>query len=232
MGRFFPWLKRVLAMAIDPGFSILVDTAESNPYTFHGIRSDADQGYEIYWPRTIRANLGRSPDSYGDYSVFGLFGSVAVERKSREDCWGTILGWPSGWEQDRGLPGRRNRFEGELANLNEIDSAVVVVECSLAHLVETCPQWPGGKKSAEENAKILFRSIISYQQRFPRVQWAFLDNRRWSEIYTFRFLRRYWLKHKEDVVDVQKAQSKAIRQGNQEVDGGTGKKLSAKLGYF
>lgn len=188
-------LMQVLVMQdslIECPFVILVDSAEGQPFTFKKIRADANQKRATFVTRTHRTNLGRHPTSYGDYSLEGGFGECAVERKSMEDCWGTLLGWPTGWEQDRDLPGRRERFEVELGNLNAICS-LIVVEASLAKCVAEIPQW--GVKPAEENAKIFFRTVISYQQRFPHVQWAFCDSRRMAEIYCFRWLYRYWSKN-------------------------------------
>lgn len=182
---------------LDPGFSILIDTAERDGWTFNGIHADANKGNRVFYPRTIRRCLGRAPHSYGDYSIFGGFGSVAIERKSKEDAWGTLLGWQTGWEADRELPGRRDRFEKELDNLNRIECAVVVVEATLGQCIRDMPS--PGKKSEAENGKIFFRTVISYQQRFPNVQWAFCDNKEWAEVYAFRYLHRYFKKHKEEI---------------------------------
>jgi len=185
---------------VDPGFSILVETAEQNGWTFNGMISDADKDHRRFYPRWIRQNLGRHPHSYGDYSIFGAFGSVAIERKSKEDAIGTILGWQTGWESDRHLPGRRDRFEQELDNLNRIECAVVVVEATLGQCIRDMPS--PGKKSEAENGKIFFRTVISYQQRFPNVQWAFCDDKEWAEVYAFRYLHRYFKKHKQEIQSV------------------------------
>lgn len=173
-------------------FDVLIDSAEVHPYTFQGIRADANKRNGTFTVRWYRTSLGRHPLSYGDYSMAGGFGRVAIERKSMEDAWGTLLGWPTGWEQDRGLPGRRDRFERELANLNGIDASLIVVEATLGRCLEMIPQW--GVKPAEVNRKIFFRTVLSYQQRFPRVQWQFCDTRRLAEVTTFRWLYRFWAK--------------------------------------
>lgn len=171
-------------------FTILIDTGESKPFTFEKIRTDANQNLQVFSVATKRANLGRHPDSFGDYTIDGAFGFVAVERKSKEDAWGTLLGWTTGWEHDRGLAGRRERFEHELANLNGIASSLVIVEATLGTCLVEMPQW--GVKPAETNAKIFHRTVLSYQQRFPRVQWMFADTTRLAEVYTFRWLWRWW----------------------------------------
>lgn len=182
---------------VDPGFTIIVDTAEQDGWTFNGILSDADKGSKRFYPRWMRRSLGRHPHSLGDYSIAGAFGMVAIERKSKEDAWGTLLGWPTGWESDRNLPGRRDRFERELSNLNAIENAIVIVEATLTDCVKSIISW--GKKSEYENGKIFYRTVLSYQQRFPRVQWMFLDDRRWAETYAFRYLHRFYRKNKERI---------------------------------
>jgi hypothetical protein len=110
-----------------------------------------------------------------------------------QDAWGTLLGWPTGWETDRCMPGRRERFERELENLNDADCSLIVVEANLGECISKCPQW--GVKTAETNAKIFYRTVISYQQRFRNVQWHFCDTRRLAEVTTFRWMYRYWRKH-------------------------------------
>lgn len=184
-------------------FTVLVDTAEPEHHCwrFRGIRADADRMDALFLVSTTRTPLGRHPNSLGDYSLAGGFGHVAIERKSKQDAWGTILGWQSGWEADRDLPGRRDRFEAELANLNEIDCSVVIVEATLGTLVVDAPQW--GVKPGWLNGKIFVRSVLSYQQRFPRVQWLFCDTPEMAETLAFRWLYRYWEKNLKDKGDTE-----------------------------
>lgn len=174
-------------------FTVMVDTAEQMAYSFRKMRADADKKHAIWMVKTVRMNCGRHPHSLGDYSIVGAYGSVAIERKSKEDAWGTVLGWTTGWEHDRDIAGRRERFEQELANLNEIESSIVICEATLGTLVAQAPEW--GVKPAALNGKIFFRSIISYQQRFPRVQWCFADTPKMAENFAFRWLYRYWEKN-------------------------------------
>jgi hypothetical protein len=155
---------------------ILIDVMEQHPWTFSNIRADADRGGQIIDVQTQRAALG---PSFGDYSVLDYQGRCHLERKSVEDAHGTILGWGE----------RRDRFQRELENLSTLECSAVVVECSLQHLIATAPSH--GKKSSGENAKILFRQVLAWQQDF-RVPWLFCDGRRMAEIATFRILERFW----------------------------------------
>ncbi len=161
-------------------FVVLVDSAEGDPYTFEGLQADSRQGSRPLIVQTQWQPLGRHPQSFGDYSIENCVGRVAVERKSMDDCWSTVLGFSGG---------RRERFEQELANLATAEAAVVVVESSMESLLAEMPKY--GVKSREHNQKTFFRSIIAWQQRYP-VQWMFAGNRTLAEVYTFRYLEKFW----------------------------------------
>ena len=100
-----------------------------------------------------------------------------------EDCQSTILGFNDG---------HRARFESELTNLSKIESPLVLVECSLEDLLKNAPQY--GKKTPQQNAKILFRSILAYQQDC-KVPWLFCDGRGLAEQAAYWFLHRWWEKN-------------------------------------
>jgi hypothetical protein len=157
-------------------FVIIIDIYEQHPWTFSNIRGDASDGGGIISVETQRAALG---PAFGDYSVLDYQGRCHIERKSVEDAHGTILGWGD----------RRDRFQRELENLSTIECAAVVVECSIQHLIATAPSH--GKKSSGENAKILFRQVLAWQQDY-RVPWLFCDGRRMAEIAAFRIMERFW----------------------------------------
>lgn len=89
-------------------FHILIDSAEQHPFSFSGLRSDANEGYTQLRVLTSIECLGRHPDSLGDYSLAGGIGRCHIERKSMGDCQSTILGFNDG---------HRDRFEQELRNL-------------------------------------------------------------------------------------------------------------------
>ena len=163
-------------------FTILIDSAEQQPFTFLGIKGDSAEEARPWIVKTEWRSLGRAPDGLGDYSLDGFLGRVHVERKSVEDCQGTILGFD----------GRRERFEKELANLEQCEAALVVVESSFQTVIQSVQQR--GKKTQNQNAKTLMRSVLAYQQDY-RVGWLFCDSRRLAEISTFRFLERFWRKH-------------------------------------
>lgn len=165
-------------------FTVLIDSAEQEAFGFTGIKADAAKGGRCYEVPTERQSLGRYPNSLGDYSLSGGAGRCHIERKSMADAHSTILGWD----------GHRDRFECELKNLAAIECGAVIVECSLEDLIRFAPSH--GKKSVQENAKNLHRSIISFQQRF-RVPWLFCGSRRLAELTAFHWLRRWHEKQRE-----------------------------------
>ena len=182
--------------AITCPFVVLIDSAEQSPWTFTGLRSDADRDNRPLDVPTRWQCLGRFPQSNGDYSLDGFVGRVGIERKSMEDAHGTILGWD----------GRRERFEQELRNLQAMEASAVIVECSFSDLLNHAPDR--GKKTKAQNAKSLHRSVLAFTQDY-RVPWLFCDGRRMAEFTAFSFLERFWRKREE-------AEKKARRAAKQE----------------
>lgn len=185
-------------------FTILIDTAETHPWTFTGLKADADRQYREFEPQTRFLALGRHPNSQGDYSLCtaagdSYVGEVGIERKSVDDLIGTLLGWPREYVKEgitREDVGRRERFESELANLSGF-SACVVVEGTFEAFIAAAYETPG--KSRETNAKILNRSVIAFQQDYS-VQWRFAETRRHAEAFAFRWLFRFWEKRTKKIV--------------------------------
>jgi len=174
-------------------FTVLIDSAEQFPFTFDGMKTDgSEESRRPLIVPTERICLGRHPDSLGDYSTDVGQGRCHIERKSMEDAQGTILGFHR--DDDDGST-RRERFEQELRNLAEIEAGCVVVECTFDDLVRNAPETK--KRSAAQNSKTLFRSVVAYQQDYG-VPWLFCENRRMAELATFRWLVRWAEKRTED----------------------------------
>ena len=173
-------------------FVVLVDSNESQPFTFQGLNSDADKDHRPLVVEYRFTSLGRFPNSQGDYSIEGCSDRVAVERKAIDDCWATVMGWETEHQTKVGGVGRRDRFKKELENLAKLEAAIVVVEGSLASVIDDVPAW--GEKPDWVNRKIFFRSVISMMVDFG-VPWLFCDSRRLAEVATFRFLATWWRKN-------------------------------------
>lgn len=184
-------LKARLDVGVLNPFVIFVDSAETHPFTFQGLKADAAihgdkvAGRPLVVPVESRS-LGRHPESLGDYTLDGFIGRCHIERKSLADAHSTILGFADD---------HRARFESELANLNEIETSRVVVESSWETFLLQAPVY--GRRSQKQNAKTLHRSVISWQEKFPKVQWHFAGNRRLAEVYTFTVLATFY-RHRLD----------------------------------
>lgn len=177
---------------------ILIDSMEQHPFSFTGIRMDLSEmttrqrrAYDagewdgMFEVETKFKALGASN---GDYSIEGYEGRCHIERKSMEDCHGTVLGWGE----------RRERFNRELANLASMESAAVIVECEMSTLLANAPER--GVKTAAENRKLLFRQILAWQQQY-RVPWIFCDGRHMAEIAAYRWFKcfvRYQISKEKD----------------------------------
>lgn len=148
---------------------ILVDRREQAPFSFAGLQADARDG-----GGPLVVTLRGATLESGDYSLAGFADRIAVERKSIADLFGTI---------GQG----RERFERELARLDRLDFAAVVVEAEWSDVLTNPP------RHTQLSPKTVFRSVLAWQQRWRGVHWWFCSNRRHAEVTTFRMLER-WLK--------------------------------------
>lgn len=175
---------------IETPFTIAIDTAEvAYPFMFEGYQWDADKKHDDMLVRTVFKNLGRHPNSWGDYSIIGHEKEVCVERKTVNDYISTVLGWNK--ERETAETIRRERFESELGNLSEACSCVVV-EGDYLETLGSCFDTPN--KSATINAKIVDRSTLAYMQDF-RVPIIFAGSREAAERVTLRWFVRWWKHH-------------------------------------
>lgn len=157
-------------------FTIVIDAQEKYPFEFKGITTDRNKQPIIVGTRV--QSLG---PTHGDYSMVGFEGECHIERKSKEDARGTILGWGE----------RRERFEATLEFLSSVWVAAVIVECSFGELI--CSAESRGKKSVAENKRILHRQTLAWMTDFT-VPWIFCDDRRLAERSTFRIMQRCFAK--------------------------------------
>ena len=177
------------AVAVAP-FTITIDTREQLPWDFAAIPADrrelggAGQGGSVPVPPDSPSGQPSGAGFLvvpvvvsclpaGDYSIQGYGGRIAIERKSKSDLFSSI---------GQG----RDRFERELARLNEMDFAAVVVECELSEILTDPP------RHSELSPKTITRSVIAWQHRLPRVHWNFLPGRPAAQVWAYRTLERFW----------------------------------------
>ena len=148
-------------------FTIIVDSREQHPYSFQGLRSDADKkGLPLVVPVEV---MGLKT---GDYSIQGMTDRIAIERKSLEDLYSTISQ-------------RRDQFEAEMERLASMECAAVVIEGSLSDICYSPPEF------AKISPKIIYRTWISWQHRWG-IPWHCCDTRSLAERTTFRILNWFW----------------------------------------
>ena len=158
-------------------FCVLVDSREQAPLHFRNIVDrvrNARTGEVQYRPLLVETKVVALKS--GDYSIEGLQDRVAVERKGLGDAYGTF-------------GGGRDRFERELERLNAMEFAAVVIEAGWKSIVN---YRPPGNAEMKFTPKMFHRSVIAWQQRYPRVHWWTCDTKDFAEKTTFRILQRFW----------------------------------------
>jgi hypothetical protein len=162
-------------------FTVIVDSREQHPYSFTGFRADARQGRKPLMVPVEVAGL-----KTGDYSIKGYEGTIAIERKSKQDAYQTFC-----HEHDR--------FERELERLNALPGwAGIVVEASWASCIYDPPPH------TKYLPKSFYRQVRAWQIRYRSVHWEFCDTRSWAERTVLRWLERYY----RDQVEKQKQLAK------------------------
>lgn len=135
---------------------IVIDTREQLPYIFDNSML-----------KTLKT---------GDYSILGLENDVAVERKTKEDAYGSC-------------GARRVRFEKEIVRLSKFDYAAVVIEASLSSLL-TPPSY------TKVRPLVVVNSFVSWSVKYG-VHVFFASNREYGRNLVQLILQKYWKYHKE-----------------------------------
>lgn len=159
-------------------FTVLIDTQEQIPWTFHGLRSHR-RGKRL--PLVVPTRKTKLADFHGDYTIDGLEQVVGIERKSPDDARSTLLGFRD----------RRDNFRETIERLAGMRYAAVIIECTLAQLLGGVEAR--GKRPVEDTARTLYHTVIAWQQDV-RVPWLFCDSRRLAEATAFRILERAFRK--------------------------------------
>lgn len=147
-------------MVKPPPFLIAIDTREQRPLDFDGFE-------------TVRRKLDAG--DYGLQLPDGSLGSVAVERKSHSDFWGS-------------MSTGRARFERCVQRLAKLDRAAIVIECSLTSLCISPAQVK------QVSAASTIGGIISWSVQYGLPVW-FADNRVLAARIVLRVLAS-WYKHR------------------------------------
>jgi ERCC4-type nuclease len=170
-------------------YAVLVDQREKAPYSFTGLLADAREGR-----KPLRIVTRTKKLETGDYALAGLEDVIAVEKKTLPDLYHT-------------LGQARGRFERELTRLSAMEVAAVVVEAEWSTILNHPPE------TSQLPPKVVFRSVLAWQQQFPTIHWWFVDGRRPAEVVTFRILERFARRRQETRRPKQKRKQEDVRQG-------------------
>lgn len=180
--------------AVTLPFVVLVDGQEQQPFTFAGIRSDADQDGR---PLIVPIRIVSMGPTHGDYSIEGMEGDVHIERKGLGDALSTFLTAPT---TERG-----ERWKRTLEFLAGVHTAAVIIEASFGAMISSVQAR--GRRSRPDLQKTLHRQVLAWEQDY-RIPFVFCDSRRLAEITTLAILRRHY-KH---------ATKKALAPANDDLD--------------
>ena len=136
-------------------FIVAIDTREQHPFTFQ---------FAAVPTRIVTLRTG-------DYSILGMEQLVCVERKSKEDLYGSVT---------RG----RARFEKEMQRMQHFPRACVVVESSPEELRR-------GMDMSRIDPEVVFHTALSWSGRY-HIPWYFVSTRAEAERLTLTFLRFAW----------------------------------------
>ncbi len=157
-------------------FTILFDDRErSGGWTFMNLKADARQKH-----KPLLVPIREQHLITGDYTIEGFETRITVERKSLSDLLGT-------------LTAERDRFERELARMQSMDFAAVVVEADWSAILDR------EHRDGKVNPKAIYRSVIAHQIRFPRTHWWLCRSRTMAEATCFRILERFWNDEQERI---------------------------------
>jgi len=140
-------------------FIIVIDTREQRPYKFPGVE-------------TVRQGLPA-----GDYSILGCERKVAVERKTKEDAYGTI---------GKG----RKRFVKELERLQGYEYRAIVIECTMRGFMAP-------PERSELHPRAAIGSILAWGVKY-KIPVFFADNRKFGAATTLKLLQKFWEYRKDD----------------------------------
>lgn len=164
--------------AVTCPFVVLVDKQEQQPWSFQGFMADADLGNR---PLLVPCRVVSMGPTHGDYSIEGFEGACHIERKGPGDAHSTFLSAP-GTDQ-------RDRWEKTLQFLAGVQTAAIIVECSLGQMLTTLQAR--GKRSRSTLQKTIHRQVLAWEQDY-RVPFIFCDSRRLAELTALAIMQRHY----------------------------------------
>ena len=150
-------------------FTILIDNREKLPWTFESVQQ---AGYPV--------RLAVTRNATADYSIEGGTDLIAIERKSLVDFQGTM-----GLATDMAGNRKRDRFEREIARMQDIQQSYIVVEAPLSRVLRA------GEAIKGQLAKLLLiRAILRLKKRYTRTRWIFARDRAEAETLSYLLMAK------------------------------------------
>ena len=156
-------------------FTLAIDTRESHPWSFEGLKADADQQHR---PLLIKAE--RRTLQTGDYSIVSLEHELTIERKSAIDLFSTLAHRRANFKEEH---------ERMMCMVRAGGYACVIIEDDLTRLLKSPPP------QSDYPPKSMFRTFIRWSVRYD-VPWYFAGSRSLAEVMAFRLLET-WFEYKE-----------------------------------
>ncbi len=154
-------------------FTIVIDGREKAPWQFKSINANRGGRNHKVVVKTKYKHLVT-----GDYSIEGYEDKIAIERKSKEDAYGTF-------------GGGREQFERELGRLQKMDLAAVIIESEWSDLM----LYPPARSKMRPRS--VLGSVLAWSQDFAPVTFWCVPGKLFAEKVCFRMLSRWWRKREE-----------------------------------
>lgn len=205
---------------IDSPFTVAIDTREQMPFGFAGIVADAKQRKLPVVVATKRRTLAAGDYSIVGMedgiaierkSIADLFSTIGQSRERFVRELERIQDGPYAsahvvvegtWAQVLARGDVVTSLLQEIAEAHEYvtkvalgrgdgDAAALDTLRRTSELVREVYGYPDTRRS-QLNPKTIFRSVVAWRQRYPKIHWEFCWNREWAEAYTYRVLERFW----------------------------------------
>lgn len=150
---------------VESPYVVVIDTREQRPFSFA-------RPIKVARNRLCKVRYKIGTLDTGDYSIEGHEKTVAVERKSLADLFGTL---------GRG----RSRFQRELSRATNRDFFAIVVESELSEILSSPPKF------SKLNPLTVFHTVLSWSVKYP-ARWFFCPGRDAAEATTIWLLERFY----------------------------------------
>lgn len=183
-------------------FTVRIDNMEQSQWNFTSILDDKSKSKGGRDTLIIVPTIKDSHLAFGDYAIVGLEDHFRIERKSKEDMYGTI----AAFHQHAGEEKKKVKlnclyepsehwFARQLAGLNSLNGyGHVITEC-------TFPEFLRPPSETRFTAKSASRTILSWMQSYPMVHFHFPGSKQLCATLCFRLMQKFYDHHQRKVTE-------------------------------